>query len=76
VGCGRPTAGIAAQRNYLVASLASQVFIAHAAVGSRTEAFARKLEDGKPLLTLESAANANLCQGRSKDVPAATPFSV
>ena len=57
----RPTADLAAQRNDLVASLASRVFIAHAAPGSKTEAFARKLADfGKPLLTLNSPANANL----------------
>lgn len=37
------------------------MFIAHAAPGGKTEAFARKvLEWGKPLLTLESPANANL----------------
>ena len=57
----RPTAELAAQRNELVANLAQQVFIAHAAPGSRTEAFAHKLvESGKPLLTLDSPANANL----------------
>ena len=59
----RPTAELAAQRNELVADLAQQVFIAHAALGSRTEAFARKVaESGKPLLTLESAANTNLVE--------------
>lgn len=57
----RPTAATAAQRNDLVADLASRVFIAHAAPGSKTEAFARKLAaSGKPLLTLDSPANANL----------------
>ena len=57
----RPTIKFAAQRNDLVASLATRVFIAHAAPGSRTEAFVRRLaEAGKPLLTLESPANANL----------------
>ena len=57
----RPTAELAAQRNDLVASLATGVFIAHAAPGSKTEAFARRLADaGKPLLTLDSPANANL----------------
>jgi hypothetical protein len=44
-----------------VANLAQRVFIAHAAPGSKTEAFARKLAtSGKPLLTLDSPANANL----------------
>ena len=38
-----------------------QVFIAHAAPGSKTEAFARKLANaGKSLLTLDSTANSNL----------------
>ena len=41
--------------------LADRVFIAHAAPGGKTEAFARKVADsGKPLLTLDSPANANL----------------
>ena len=57
----RPTAETAAQRNDLLAALARQAFIAHAAPGSKTEAFARKLAaSGKPLLTLASPANANL----------------
>lgn len=57
----RPTADLAAQRNELVASLASRVFVAHAAPGSKTEAFARRLADaGKPLLTLDSPVNGNL----------------
>ena len=43
--------------------LADQVFIAHAAPGGKTEAFARKLADsGKPLLTLNSPANTNLVE--------------
>ena len=58
----RPTADTAARRNELVATLANRVFIAHAAPGGKTEAFARKLAagSGKPLLTLDSPANANL----------------
>ena len=57
----RPTAELAAQRNDLVADLAQRVFVAHAAPGSKTESFARKLaESGKPLLTLDSPANTNL----------------
>ena len=59
----RPTAQLAAQRNDLVSELAHQVFIAHAAPGSKTEAFARKLAaTGKPLLTLDSPANGNLVE--------------
>ena len=57
----RPTIETAAQRNELVAGLAHRVFIAHAAPGGKTEAFADKLAaSGKPLLTLDSPANANL----------------
>ena len=57
----RPTAELAAQRNDMVAHLAQRVFIAHAAPGSKTEAFARALAaSGKPLLTLDSSANGNL----------------
>ncbi len=47
----------------LVTDLADQAFITHAAPGSKTEAFARKLADsGKPLLTLNSPANTNLME--------------
>ena len=59
----RPTADLAAQRNDLVGDLAQRVFIAHAASGSKTEDFARKLaESGKPLITLGSPANENLVE--------------
>ena len=59
----RPTVELAVQRNDLVADLAQRVFIAHAAPGSKTEAFARKLAgSGKPMLTLDSSANANLVE--------------
>ena len=59
----RPTAALAAERNEMVAALASRVFIAHAASGSKTEEFARSLaETGKALLTLNSPANENLVE--------------
>ena len=59
----RPTAELAAHRNNLVADIAQRVFIAHAAPGSKTEAFAHKLiESGKPLLTLDSPANTSLVE--------------
>ena len=65
----RPTAGVAARRNDLVAGLAAQVFIAHAAPGGKTEAFARKLAaSGKPLLTLDSPANENLVEMGAKTI--------
>ncbi len=65
----RPTAKRAAQRNDLVASLASRVFVAHAAPGSKTEAFALQLAaSGKPLLTLDSPANTNIVAMGAKTV--------
>ena len=71
----RPTAEIASHRNDLVADLAQQVFIAHAAPGSRTEAFARKLSAaGKPLLTLDSRANENLMTLGAKAVAPDDPL--
>ncbi len=70
----RPTAELAAQRNNLVASLASRVFVAHAAPGSKTAAFARKLAGtGKPLLTLGSPANANLVEMGADFIPSEKP---
>ncbi len=65
----RPRAEFASRRNDLVASPASRVFIAHAAPGSKTEAFARKLiESGKPLLTLDSPGNACLVEMGARTV--------
>ena len=53
----RPTAHLAAQPNDLAASSSSRDFVVHAAPGSRTEAFARKLAASRELLlTLDSAA--------------------
>ena len=69
----RPTAESAAMRNELVASLAAQVFIAHAAPGSKTESFGRKLAAaGKSLLTLDSPANENLVDMGSQGVRPST----
>ena len=63
----RPTVQLAAQRNSFVANLAVQVFIAHAAPGSKTEDFARKLAaSGKLLLTLDSPSNGNLAKMGAK----------
>ncbi len=65
----RPTAKLAAQRNEFVASLASRVFIAHAAPDSNTETFARDLAASrKPLLTLGSPANGNLVRIGAKPI--------
>ena len=57
----RPTAKLAARRNELVADIAARVFIAHAAPDGATEALARRIAAvGKPILTIDSPANANL----------------
>jgi predicted Rossmann fold nucleotide-binding protein DprA/Smf involved in DNA uptake len=57
----RATADLARKRNELVAALADEVFVAHAAPGSKTEHFCHDvLSWGKPLLTLESDENAGL----------------
>ena len=51
----RATADLAEKRNGVVGAIASASFIAYAASGSKTEAFAQKLsEQGKPLFTFES----------------------
>ena len=57
----RATADLARKRNALVAALASKIFVAYAAPGSKTEHFCRELlSDGRSLLTLESRKNTNL----------------
>ena len=57
----RATAHLAEERNLFVATLANEIFIAYAAPGSKTEAFARQVASwGKPLCTLDDPANANL----------------
>ena len=57
----RATARLAYERNEFVAALADEVFIAYAAPGSKTEAFARQAAArGKPLCTLSTPDNANL----------------
>ena len=57
----RATAALAAQRNDLVAALATEVFIPYAAPGGKTESLARRnATAGKVILTLDSPANANL----------------
>ena len=65
----RPTAKLAAMRNDLVGSLATQAFIAHAAPDSKTEAFAHRLASSDTqLLTLDSLANRNLLEMEAKIV--------
>ena len=74
----RATPESAAQRNELVADLARQVFITHAAPGSKTEALAREIAAaGKPLLTPDSPSNKNLVDMGSKGVrPSTMPLDL
>jgi len=59
----RVTAQMGAIRNRFVAALADEVFVAHAAAGSRTEQLCREvLGWGKPLLTLDRPENAGLVE--------------
>ena len=57
----RVTTDLAQRRNEFVAALAGEVFVAHAAPGSKTGRFCRDvLAWGKPLLTLDSEENVHL----------------
>ncbi len=52
---------LAQQRNHFVARLANEVFIAHAATGSKTLAFCEHLlSQNKPLFTIDRPENAAL----------------
>jgi predicted Rossmann fold nucleotide-binding protein DprA/Smf involved in DNA uptake len=55
------TAELAARRNQFVAALADQVFIVHAATGSKTETFCRELlAQDKSVLTIDRPENRSL----------------
>ena len=57
----RATAATALLRNQFAAALADNVFVAHAAPGSKTEIFCKQVLDwGKPLLTFNDPATRNL----------------
>ena len=57
----RPTAALASQRNDLVAALATEFLIPYANPGGKTESLAYKhATAGKVILTVDTAANANL----------------
>jgi len=59
----RVTAELAGQRNRFVARLADEVFITHAAAGSKTQAFCEELlKQKKPVLTIDRQENAALLQ--------------
>ena len=57
----RASQATAARRNQVVASLADQIFVAYAAVGSKTEALCRDIAStGKPCMTFDDPKTANL----------------
>jgi hypothetical protein len=59
----RPTAALAEQRNRFIATLADELFVAHAGVGSRTERLcAEVMAQGKRMRTLDLPENAHLMQ--------------
>ena len=59
----RVTVELAGQRNRFVARLADEVFIAHAAAGSKTLAFCEELlKQKKPVLTIDRPENAALLE--------------
>jgi predicted Rossmann fold nucleotide-binding protein DprA/Smf involved in DNA uptake len=63
----RATQESAATRNHLVAALASQVFIAYAEPGGKTEAFARTLiADGVDVRTFDTEQTQNLLESGAK----------
>lgn len=59
----RPTQALAAERNLFVARMASSIFVAYAAPGSKTEALSRDVVKlGKPCLTFDGRHTANLAR--------------
>lgn len=57
----RPTAKLAEERNQFVAALATEVFVAYAAEGGKTEQLCRDLiAAGRPVFTFDAPANARL----------------
>jgi len=67
----RTTAEQAVQRNELIASLASDIFVPHAAPGGKAEALCRSIAaEGKRLYTIDSVDNSNLVMLGAK------PFSI
>jgi predicted Rossmann fold nucleotide-binding protein DprA/Smf involved in DNA uptake len=57
----RATAQSALRRNYFVAALANQIFVAHAEPKGKTEQFCRDILNWKkPVFTLPGGANSHL----------------
>lgn len=72
----RATAAQAEKRNRVVGAIASASFIAYAAPGGKTEAFAQNLaERGQPLFTFESPHTENLFALGATAVPSAMAHS-
>jgi predicted Rossmann fold nucleotide-binding protein DprA/Smf involved in DNA uptake len=68
----RPTAALAEQRNRFVATLADEIFVAHASVGSRTEQLCRDMTaQGKRVYTFDLPENTHLvqCGAMGQSVP-------
>ena len=67
----RAKADLAEERNRFVAAVATEVFVAYAAPGGKTEGLCRSLvASGKPLLTLDLPENARLLDLGAKPVAA------
>jgi predicted Rossmann fold nucleotide-binding protein DprA/Smf involved in DNA uptake len=59
----RATTVLAESRNRFIAVLADEIFVAHAATGSKTERFCRELlNEGKRVLTLQADQNRHLLE--------------
>jgi predicted Rossmann fold nucleotide-binding protein DprA/Smf involved in DNA uptake len=59
----RATTVLAKSRNRFIAALADEIFVAHAATGSKTERFCRELlNEGKRVLTLQADQNRHLLE--------------
>lgn len=71
----RVTAKTAMIRNRIVADMASAVVVAHAAPGSKMEAFCRELlAAGKPLYTFDHPANAAIIQDGARRITPETDW--
>lgn len=65
----RMTRDLAERRNEFVAALADAILIAHAAPGSKTESFARRIATwGKPLYTIDVPDNRNSIELGAKSI--------
>jgi predicted Rossmann fold nucleotide-binding protein DprA/Smf involved in DNA uptake len=66
----RVTAALAGERNRVVGALGERIFVAHAAPASRTLSLCMELrESGKPVLTVDDAANEPLLGFATKVQP-------